>query len=51
MVYSGIINWGPVEAIISIYDVVITDGQLVSAEVKIALNGQTKLLSFGDQQS
>lgn len=46
MVYSGVINWGPVEAIIKIYDVVITDGQLESAKVKITLNGQTKELVF-----
>ena len=46
MVYSGIINWGRVEATIKIYDVVITDGQLISAKAIIALNGQTKELTF-----
>ena len=51
MVYSGIINWGPVEAIISIYDVVKTDNQITSAKVKITLNGQTKELTFGTQLS
>lgn len=47
MVYSGIINWRPVEAIIKIYDVVITNNQLVSAKAQITLNGQTKDLTLG----
>lgn len=47
MVYSGIINWGPVEAIIKIYDVVITGDQIESAKAKITLNGQTKDLTLG----
>lgn len=46
MVYTGFINWGPVEAIISIYDVVKIGDQITSAKATITINGQSKVLTF-----
>ena len=46
MVYTGFINWGPVEAIISIYDVVKIGGHIESAKATITINGQPYELTF-----
>lgn len=46
MEYTGFINWGPVVAIISIYDVVKIGGHIASAEATITINGQSKVLTF-----
>lgn len=47
MVYSGIINWGPVEALIRIFDIEKTDdGRINKAKIMITLNGHSKLLEY-----
>lgn len=46
MEYTGFINWGPVEAIISIYDVEKIGGHIASAKATITINGQSKALTF-----
>lgn len=47
MEYTGIINWGPVEVLIRIFDIEKTDdGQINKAKIMITLNGHPKLLEF-----
>ena len=47
MEYTGIINWGPVEALIRIFDIEKgDDGRINKAKIMITLNGHSKLLEY-----
>lgn len=46
MAYSGVINWGPVTAYITIDDVEKTGDEITGAEIVITINGQSKVLQY-----